>query len=92
VGFDDRGGRREDRREDRGFSRPTNLADFFAANRQRGAVVKAEAGANSLEVTYSDGWKEEVENGRYELKDPTNRTVVERPANQTDFDRLNSAF
>lgn len=39
-------------------------------------------------MTYSDGWREEVENGRYELKDAKNRTVVERPATRQDYNRL----
>jgi len=73
-------------------SRPSNLAEFFSPDRERGSVAKAESEGTALEVTYSDGWKEEVENGRYELKDPTNQTVVERAATQSDIDRLNSAF
>jgi hypothetical protein len=73
-------------------SRPSNLAEFFSLDRERGSVAKAESEGTALEVTYSDGWKEEVENGRYELKDPTNQTVVERAATQSDIDRLNSAF
>lgn len=73
-------------------SRPANLADFFSPDRERGSIAKAESEGSALEVTYSDGWKEEVENGRYELKDPTNQTVVERAATQSDIDRLNSAF
>ena len=73
-------------------SKPVNLADFFAAGRDRGSVAKAESEGSALEVTYTDGWKEEVEDGRYELKDPNNETVVERAATQSDIDRLNSAF
>lgn len=73
-------------------SQPRNLTDFFTGNQERGAVVKAEMEGQSIEVTYTDGWKEEIEHGRYELKDPSNRTVVERPATQDDVDRLNSAF
>ena len=42
----------------------------------------------NIEVTYSRGWKEEIENGRYELKDPANRTVVQRPATARDRARL----
>lgn len=73
-------------------SQPRNLMDFFSGSRERGAVVKAEMEGQSIEVTYTDGWKEEIEHGQYELKDPSNRTVVERPATQDDVDRLNSAF
>lgn len=86
-------GRGHDDREHAGHhSQPRNLMDFFSGNRDRGAVVKAEIEGASVEVTYTDGWKEEIEHGRYELKDPSNRTVVERPATQDDVDRLNSAF
>ncbi|VVT08633.1 conserved exported hypothetical protein [Rhizobium sp. EC-SD404] len=91
-----RHGRNDDDDDHRGRhgrdSMPVNLADFFSPDRERGSVAKAESEGSALEVTYSDGWKEEVENGRYELKDPTNQTVVERPATQSDIDRLNSAF
>jgi hypothetical protein len=56
-----------------------------------GFVVKAEVSTGHVEIGYSDGWKEEIENGRYELKNPSNRTVVERPATQADINRLNAA-
>jgi hypothetical protein len=55
-----------------------------------GRVVKAEVAGGNLEVTYSRGWKEEIENGRYELKDPANRTVIERPATAADRARLSA--
>jgi hypothetical protein len=45
------------------------------------------AGAN-IEVRYDTGWKEEIEGGRYELKDPNNNTVVQRPATSEDSSRL----
>lgn len=54
-----------------------------------GATVrKIEVSASSVEVTYADGTKEEIENGRYERKNPAGRTVEERPATQADVDRL----
>lgn len=53
-----------------------------------GRVIKAERSGESLEVVYSRGWKEEIEQGRYELKDPDNRTVIERPATAADRKRL----
>jgi hypothetical protein len=53
-----------------------------------GHVTKIEAEGGNLEVLYSTGWKEELQSGRYELKDPNNNTVVERPARQSDIDRL----
>ena len=56
-----------------------------------GLVAKLEVSGRNIEVTYTDGWREEIENGRYELKDNLNRTVVERPATQSDRSRLFSA-
>ena len=50
--------------------------------------TRYERSARGIEVTYADGWREELENGRYELKDAQNRTVVERPATRQDHDRL----
>ena len=55
-----------------------------------GSVVKVEVYGRKLEVTYSRGWKEEIENGRYELKDPANRTVIERTATAADRERLSA--
>jgi hypothetical protein len=53
-------------------------------------VVKLEVSASGIEVTYSDGSREEIENGRYEAKDSSGRTIVERAATQADIDRLNA--
>ena len=57
-------------------------------NRGGGVVAKYEANGSSIEITYTDGWKEEIEGGRYELTDNLNRTVIQRPARPEDFDRL----
>ena len=53
-----------------------------------GSVAKVERSAAGMEIVYSTGWKEELENGRYELKDPNNNTVVERPATAKDRARM----
>ena len=50
--------------------------------------TKIEVFGDKIEVTYGDGWKEEIEAGRYELKDPAGNTVVERPATAADRNRL----
>jgi hypothetical protein len=47
-----------------------------------------EVSSGGIEVRYTTGWKEEVEGSRYELKDPNNNTVVERPATAADRDRM----
>ncbi|UAB90929.1 hypothetical protein I5192_12950 [Ruegeria sp. SCSIO 43209] len=52
--------------------------------------TKIERQGNNIEVNYANGWKEEIEFGRYELKDPYNRTVVERNATASDRRRLQS--
>jgi hypothetical protein len=50
-------------------------------------IVKFETGDNSLEVTLSDGSKVEIQNGRYEYKDASGNTLVERRATQADVDK-----
>jgi hypothetical protein len=49
---------------------------------------KVQRRGDNIEVTYANGWKEEIEGGVYELKDSFNRTVVERPATSSDRQRL----
>ena len=56
-----------------------------------GCALKTPPDTRSLtetEVRYSDGTKEEIENGRYERKDANGRTVEERPATAADIARL----
>ncbi len=53
-----------------------------------GSIAKAEQSAVGVEIVYSTGWKEEIENGRYELKDPNGDTVVQRTATSRDRARL----
>ena len=49
---------------------------------------KVEVSGRNIEVTHADGWREEIENGRYEMKDPNNDTVVERATTSADRSRL----
>ncbi len=51
-------------------------------------VSRLEISAGGLEVTYGDGSREEIENGRYERKDAAGRTVEQRPATAADVERL----
>lgn len=60
-------------------------------NRGGGVVAKFESNGTDIEVTYTDGWKEEIESGRYQLKDSHNNTVIERPATSSDYARLAAA-
>lgn len=98
-GGDDKGS--DDRGGDRGRGRGSDDARNDDHGRGRGrddgrnpgtvgdrTPARAESSSRGIEVTYADGWKEEVENGRYELKDARNRTVVERAATRQDYDRL----
>ncbi|WP_238367689.1 hypothetical protein [Mesobacterium pallidum] len=55
-----------------------------------GRLVEYETGPNKIEARYSTGWKEEIENGRYELKNPAGRTVRERMATEEDMARLSA--
>ena len=56
-----------------------------------GLVARVEVSGENIEIIYSDGWTEEIENGRYQLKDAANRTLVERTARAADRDRLFAA-
>jgi hypothetical protein len=53
-----------------------------------GVVARLETSGSNIEITYDDGWKEEISNGFYELKDDLGRTVIERPARSSDSSRL----
>ena len=59
-----------------------------AAGTPGGEVRSVEVAGRAIEVRYVTGWKEELEAGRYELKDPNDNTVVERPATAEDQARL----
>ena len=49
---------------------------------------KVEIDGSNIEVEHPDGTKEEIERGRYEMKDASGRTIVERPATDADRARL----
>lgn len=51
-------------------------------------IVKIDVSGHDIKVLYVSGWKEEINDGIYELKDPNWNTVVQRPANQKDAYRL----
>jgi hypothetical protein len=89
---DDHGGRRgrDDRAgDDRHREDDGRHGGLHHVNPKNGA--KVEAGERSVEVVNADGTKEEIENGRYELKNAAGRTIVERPATAADRARLLSA-
>ena len=90
---DDNGGRkggkgRDDRKgDDRGGKKKRGGSTTTPAPGPV-SVVKVERSLTETEVRYSDGTKEEIENGRYERKDANGRTVEERPATSADIARL----
>ena len=45
-------------------------------------------GRPSVAIRHSKGMKEEIKGGRYEMKDARGRTIVNRPATQSDLARL----
>jgi hypothetical protein len=49
---------------------------------------KVEIEGSNIEVRHADGTKEEIENGRYEMKDRNGRTIIERRATEVDRARL----
>jgi hypothetical protein len=60
--------------------------DDTHVDEETGAAVEVEG--ENIEVTYPDGWTEELQDGWFELKDPAGRTVVERRATRKDIRRL----
>jgi len=89
---DDRNGSGGHNNDDRNDPRPLNLSSFLNSLQSGTSIVRADQSGNTIEIVYSDGWKEEISNGFYELKDPSNRTVVQRQASADDIARLSSAF
>lgn len=70
-------------------SRSSSTSDAGARLPSNSRASRIEiVGKSKIEVQYNSGWKEEVQNGRYEMKDPANRTVVERRATTADLGRL----
>lgn len=46
----------------------------------------------NIRLTYTNGWKESIQNGRYALVDPNGRTVADRWAKPEDLRRLRTAL
>lgn len=88
-GNDDNGTDDDDSRDDNGRD-DDEIVIIPGGEGSPSAVSRIEISSDGIEVTYSDGSREEVESGVYERKDTTGRTVEERPATQADLDRLNA--
>lgn len=69
----------------------SSISGFLGALLGHGKVDSAYTGSNSISVTYSDGWTEQVAGNRYQLLDRKNRVVVSRKARPFDMKRLRAA-
>ncbi len=69
----------------------SSISGFLSALVGHGKVESAFAGSDSISVTYSDGWTEQVSSSRYQLLDRRNRVVVSRKARPFDIKRLRAA-
>ena len=89
---DDRGRSRDDRGKDdrRGRGRDDSRPGGSTA-KPGGGVAKVEREDGGIEITWGNGVKEEIEGGRYQLKNAAGRTVVERTATAADRARLRAA-
>jgi hypothetical protein len=76
------GGGDDDDRYENDFGYP----DGHYVDGDTGARIEVDGG--KIKIVYPDGWKEELENGIFELKDPSGRTVIERRATGEDVARL----
>jgi hypothetical protein len=72
--------------DDGGHGNDFGHSDGHYVDGDTGARIEIDGG--NIEIVYPDGWKEELENGIFELKDPSGRTVIERPATGEDVARL----
>ncbi len=73
-------------------SRPADLSEFLKSLRNGSTITSAESASGKIEIVYSDGWKEKIEDNRYTLTDPSGNTIVSRDVNVNDLTRLNSVF
>jgi hypothetical protein len=80
------GGDDGDGADDDGHDDDFGRRDGHHIDAATGAKIEVEGG--KIEIVYPDGWKEELENGIFELKDPSGRTVIERRATREDVARL----
>ncbi|MCB9994542.1 MAG: hypothetical protein H6873_12910 [Hyphomicrobiaceae bacterium] len=75
-----------------GDNRPASLGDFIRALNNGSAIVSVTANGNDIQIVYSDGWKEQIASGVYEIVNPDGTAIVHRPANSNDVARLSSVL
>ncbi|MEO0363311.1 MAG: hypothetical protein AAF322_19470, partial [Pseudomonadota bacterium] len=80
----------ERRATEEDVARLTAFAVEFEANLPEidAVVIDAEREDGELEVEYSDGSSEEIEDGVYEREGPGGRDLIERAATDEDIERL----
>jgi len=71
---------------------PLMLADFLSSLRGGNQVVSSEGASSNLELRYGNGWKEEIDHGRYVLVDPNGNKIVNRLVTDADISRMRSAL
>lgn len=93
-GGDDHGGSsgRNDRGDDdHGGNSGRDGRDDVAGDDRGDGAPKVEIEGDKIEITFADGTRQEIENGRFEQKNAAGRTVIERPATAIDFEQLRAA-
>ncbi len=63
-------------------------AESSASYKPGGVIVRIEVSNSGVKIRYADGGREEIENGRYELRDPSGHRVERRTAKGSDIARL----
>ncbi|VAW20728.1 hypothetical protein MNBD_ALPHA12-2150 [hydrothermal vent metagenome] len=71
---------------------PMLLADFISSVRKGNPVVSGNGSEANMELRYANGWKEEIDNGRYVLVDPNGNKIITRPVTSADISRMRSAL
>jgi len=71
---------------------PMVLADFISSLRKGNSVTSSDGSTANLELRYTNGWKEEIDHGRYVLVDPNDNKIISRPVTDADISRMRSAL
>ncbi len=75
----------------RAMAANVSIKSVRSAQSSKAKPAKVQISGKDVAVTYSNGWVEHIENGRYRLSDPYNRLVAQRQATEQDRDRLRKA-
>jgi len=69
---------------------PMDLSDFISSLRKGTRVTAGIETSSNINLSYSNGWKEEIANGHYVLVDPNGNTIISRTVKTSDIARLRS--